>query len=213
MFYWVIHKVRQTKCAQWYWNLGGIKVLIWCNTFVKHSLQEIFFLNEDGFSPWEPQYISNCHLFQWTPLCKYQSKTKKLHHSPSGIPLAMRLQSDFLEVKGRKTIKINKNYIDLKGNCLQFHHRRKFYLFSNRVAATFLFKHNFAVNWASISLLSWVCCDCRFACMYLTLSALFLIMSLSRQYFENHSADFVSETKKPLVLRTRSSNTGKLSLT
>lgn len=31
-------------------------------------------------------------------------KLKKLHHSPSDIPLAMRLQSDFLEVKGRKTI-------------------------------------------------------------------------------------------------------------
>lgn len=125
----------------------------------------------------------------------------------------MRLQSDFLEAKGRKTIKINKNNIDLKGHCLQLQHRRKFYLLPNRVAATLLFKCNFAVNWASISILSWVCCDCAFACMYLTLSALFLFASPSRQYFENHSADFVFETKKPLVLRTRSSNTEELSPT
>lgn len=125
----------------------------------------------------------------------------------------MRLQSDLLEVTGRKTIKINKNKIDLKGHCLQLRRRRKFYPFPNRVATTFLFKCNFAVNWASISILSWVCCDCTFACMYLILSALFLFASPSREYFENHSADFVSETKKPLVLRTRSSNTEGLSPT
>lgn len=126
----------------------------------------------------------------------------------------MRLQSEYLlEVKDRKTIKINKNNIDLKEHCLQLQHRRKFYLFPNGVAATFLFTCNFAGNLAFISILSWVCCDCTFACMYLTLSALFLFASPSRQYFENHSADFVSETKKPLVLRTRSSNTEKLSPT
>lgn len=146
-----------------------------------------------------------------SPFENIKVKLKKLHHSPSDVPLAMRLQSDLLELKGRETIKINKNNIDLKGHCLLFQHRRKFYLFSNRVAATFLFKYNFTVNWASISLLSWVCCECTFACMYLTLSAFFLSTSLSRQYLENHSADFVSETEKPLVLRTRSSNTGKRS--
>lgn len=96
----------------------------------------------------------------------------------------MRLQSDLLEVKGRKTIKINKNNIDLKGHRLQLQHRRKFHLFSNRVAATFLFKCNFTVNWASISTLSWVCCDCTFACMYLTLSALFLFASPSREHLK-----------------------------
>lgn len=152
-------------------------------------------------------------IYSSEPQQKYQSKMRKLHCSPSDIPLAMRLQSDLLGVKGRKMNNINKNNIDLKGHCLQFHHRRKFYLFPNRVAATFLFNYSFAINWASISLLSWVCCDCTFACIYLTLSALFLFTSLSRQHFENHSVDFVSETKEPLVLRTRSSNTGKLSPT
>lgn len=45
------------------------------------------------------------------------------------------------------------------------------------------------------------------------LSALFLFTSLSRQHFENHSVDFVSETKEPLILSTRSFNTEKLSTT
>lgn len=135
---------------------------------------------------------------------------RKLQRSPSDIPLAMRLQSNLLGLKGTKTNKVNKNNIDLKGHCLHFQHRRKFYLFSNRMAAAFLFKYDVAIFLASISLLSWVCHDCTFACKHLTPSALFLFTFLSRQHFENHSTDFVAETKELLILRTRSSSTGKL---
>lgn len=91
--------------------------------------------------------VSYSNELQW----KYQSKTRKLHRSPSDIPLAVRLRSDLLGVKGRKMNKIHKNNIALKGHYLQFQQRRKFCLFSNRVAAKFLLKYNFAINWAFIS--------------------------------------------------------------